>query len=46
MAQGLEAMEITPLPYANIILFTCSKLMAFGLIWVTAGVMKKEKLAL
>ena len=43
MMQGLEAMEITPLPYANIILFGCSILMAIGLIWITIGIMKREK---
>src|SRR6185312_9761441 len=43
MLQGLEAMEITPLPYASMILFACALLMAIGLIWITAGIMKREK---
>jgi hypothetical protein len=43
MLQGLEAMEIEPLPRANIILFVCAVLMAIGLIWITVGIMKKKK---
>jgi hypothetical protein len=46
MLQGLEAMEIEPLPYANIILFACALLMAIGLIWITIGIMKKKKASL
>lgn len=45
MMQGLEAMEITPLPYANIILFACAILMAIGLIWIILGIMKRGKVA-
>ena len=43
MLQGLEAMEIEPLPYANIILFACAVLMAIGLMWMTIGIVKKKK---
>ena len=43
MLQGLEVMEIEPLPYANMILFVCALLMALGLIWTIVGIMKKEK---
>lgn len=32
MTQGLDAMEIKPLPYANILLFYCAVLMALGLL--------------
>ena len=43
MLQGLEAMEVEPLPYANMILFFCAILMATGLIWMTIGVMKSKR---
>ena len=46
MMQGLEAMEIEPLPYANIILFGCALLMAIGLIWITIRIMKKKRVVL
>ncbi len=35
MWQGLEAMEVEPLPFANNILFGCAIVMAIGLIWIT-----------
>ncbi|MER3465075.1 MAG: hypothetical protein C4329_12330 [Chitinophagaceae bacterium] len=40
MFQGLEAMEVEPLPYANIILFGCAIVMAAGVIWITVKVNK------
>jgi hypothetical protein len=43
MLQGLEAIEIEPLPHTNIVLFVCAVLMAIGLIWITIGIMKKKK---
>lgn len=43
MMQGLEAMEIEPLPHASMILFGCAIAMAIGLIWITAGIMKKKR---
>ncbi|MEO6948321.1 MAG: hypothetical protein ABI123_01720 [Ginsengibacter sp.] len=42
MAQGLEALEVEPLPYANIILFICAVLMFFGLIWIAVGISRKR----
>jgi hypothetical protein len=44
MCQGLEAIEVQPLPYANIILFASALLMAVGLIWTTIGIRKKGKM--
>ncbi|MEO6820129.1 MAG: hypothetical protein ABI204_10405 [Ginsengibacter sp.] len=44
MTQGLEALEITPLPYANVILFICAILMFFGLIWFVIGFSGKRHL--
>lgn len=46
MAQGLEAIEITPLPYANIILFICAILMFLGLVWVVLGLAKRRQISL
>ena len=46
MAQGLEAIEITPLPYANIILFICAILMFLGLVWVVLGLAKRRQVSL
>ena len=46
MAQGLESLEVTPLPYANIILLICAILMLLGLIWIVIGISKKEKVSL
>lgn len=40
--QGLEAMEVTPLPYAAILLFVCAIFMALGIIWITIGFAKKK----
>ncbi|MDQ2720574.1 MAG: hypothetical protein M3Z26_12560 [Bacteroidota bacterium] len=34
MSQGLEAINVEPLPYANIILFYTAILIAIGLIWI------------
>lgn len=42
MVQGLEAIEIQPLPYANIILFVCALLMFFGLVWITVVFSQKK----
>lgn len=41
MLQGLEAMEVNPLPYAALALFGCAILMAGGIIWITVGICKK-----
>ena len=43
MLQGLEAMEIEPLPFANLILFGSAILMGIGLIWITVGIARPEK---
>ncbi len=40
MLQGLEAVEVEPLPYAAIILFASAILIASGLIWVTVTAIK------
>jgi hypothetical protein len=42
MLQGLEAMNVEPIKYANIILFYCAILMAAGLIWITIGVIRTQ----
>lgn len=42
MLQGLEAMNVEPIKYANIILFYCAILMAAGLIWITIGVFRTQ----
>ena len=42
MLQGLEAMNVEPIKYANIILFYCAILMAAGLIWITVGVIRTQ----
>jgi hypothetical protein len=42
MLQGLEAMEVTPIPYAAILLLVCAIFMAIGIIWITVGVSKKR----
>lgn len=44
MLQGLEAMEIEPLPYATMTLFVCAILMATGLIWIIIGVAKSKRI--
>lgn len=41
MAQGLEAMDVEPLPYANIILFYCALLMFIGLVMIVITTFKK-----
>ena len=43
MLQGLEAINIQPIKFANIILFYCAILMAAGLVWITAGVMRTHE---
>ena len=43
MLQGLEAMEIEPLPFANLILFGSAIFMGIGLIWITVGIARPEK---
>lgn len=40
MFQGLEAMSVQPVKSANILLFYCAIMMAAGLIWITAGVIR------
>ena len=40
MVQGLEAIEVEPLPYANMILFYASIVMGTGLIWITVSMNK------
>lgn len=42
MLQGLEAMNVEPIKYANITLFYCAILMAAGLIWITIGVIRTQ----
>lgn len=44
MFQGLEAMNFSPLPYANILLFYCAILMAFGLILLVLGLRKPKEI--
>ena len=46
MVQGLEAIEVEPLPYANIILFGCAIVILIGLIWIAIRVNKVKKLTL
>lgn len=41
MAQGLEAIDVEPLPYANIILFYCALLMCMGLVLIVIRSIKK-----
>lgn len=43
MLQGLEAINIEPIKFANIILFCCAILMAVGLVWITVGVMRTQE---
>ena len=43
MCQGLEAIEVEPFPYANIILFGSAIVMAIGLIWITIRVSKVKR---
>jgi hypothetical protein len=44
MFQGLEAMNFSPLPYANILLFYCAILIALGLIVIVFSVRKPKPL--
>lgn len=37
MFQGLEAIEVEPLRYANMILFYAAIVMGAGLIWITVS---------
>lgn len=46
MTQGLEALEVEPLPYASMILFVCAIFMFIGLIGVASGMMRKKKVLL
>jgi hypothetical protein len=43
MNQGLEAIEVEPLRYANIILFSTAIVMGIGLIWITLKVNQVTK---
>jgi hypothetical protein len=43
MCQGLEAINVEPLPYANIILFYAAIIMGTGIILITAGTNKVRK---
>jgi hypothetical protein len=43
MCQGLEAMEVEPLPYAGVILFYTAIVMGTGLIWITVNTKKKTQ---
>jgi len=43
MNQGLEAIEVEPLPYANIILFCTAIVMGIGLIWIALKVNQVKK---
>ena len=40
MLQGLEAINVEPIKFANMVLFYCAILMASGLIWITIGVFR------
>lgn len=46
MSQGLEAMEVEPLPFANLTLFASAVLMLTGLVWIATGAIRKERIAL
>ncbi|HEY9341814.1 MAG TPA: hypothetical protein VIQ23_09550 [Hanamia sp.] len=46
MSQGLEAMEVEPLPFANLTLFASAVLMLIGLVWITTGAIWKKRVAL
>ncbi|MEP6951926.1 MAG: hypothetical protein ABI863_21735 [Ginsengibacter sp.] len=43
MCQGLEAIEVEPLPYANMILFYAAIVMATGVIWITLSMNRKKQ---
>jgi hypothetical protein len=43
MSQGLEALEVEPLSYANIILFYSAIIMTTGLIWITVSMSKVKQ---
>ncbi len=43
MCQGLEAIEVEPLPYANMILFYAAIIMGTGLIWITVSMNKVKQ---
>lgn len=43
MLQGLEAMNVEPIPSANIILFFCAIAMVAGLIWITSGIIRAQE---
>lgn len=44
MFQGLEAMNFSPLPHANILLFYCAILIALGLILIVLSMRKQKKI--
>lgn len=46
MCQGLEAIEVEPLPYANIILFYAAIAMGIGLILITVRINNKKQFSL
>ncbi len=43
MCQGLEAIEVEPFHYANIILFYAAIVMGIGLIWITVTLNKRKQ---
>jgi hypothetical protein len=43
MLQGVEALELEPLPYANLILFYTAIVMGIGLIWIASSTLKNYR---
>jgi len=43
MCQGLEAINVEPLPYANIVLFYAAIIMGTGIILITVRINKVRK---